>query len=47
MNDIIYLLRVEDGDKSHYIYIKKIDSLFNIHHQAIDKDKRCPSDLQR
>ena len=29
-NDIIYLLRVEDGEKSHYVYIKHIQRLLNI-----------------
>ena len=37
--DIIYLLKIYDKDKSHYTYIKKVNSLFNLHHQAVDKDK--------
>ena len=42
-NDIIYLLLVENEEKSHYIYIKNIDNLFNIHNCSFDKDKRfCP-----
>ena len=42
-NDIIYLLLVENEEKSHYIYIKNIDNLFNIHKCSVDKDKRfCP-----
>jgi hypothetical protein len=42
-NDIIYLLRVEQDDKSHYIYIKHIERLFNLHHHVEDKDKKlCP-----
>ena len=43
LNDCIYLLRVEDGDTSHYIYIKRIESLLNLHHHLQDKDNRfCP-----
>jgi hypothetical protein len=41
--DIAYLLRIEDENKSHYVYIKNIDHFFNTHNQSIDKDKRlCP-----
>jgi hypothetical protein len=51
INDIIYLLKIsQSGDEStntchkeHYVYIKHIERLFNLHHQGIDKDKRfCP-----
>jgi hypothetical protein len=43
LNDCIYLLRVEEGDTSHYIYIKRIESLLNLHHHLQDKDNRfCP-----
>ena len=43
LNDTISLLRIENTEKSHYVYIKHIDRLFNLHHQHIDKDKRfCP-----
>ena len=39
----IYLLRVENEEQSHFIYIRLIGRLMNIHHQAVDKDKRfCP-----
>ena len=42
-NDVICLLRVNYEEKSHYIYIKHIERLLNLHHQLIDKDKRfCP-----
>ena len=41
-NDIIYLLRIEQDDKSHYIY-KHIERLFNLHSSGDDKDKKlCP-----
>ena len=39
-NDIIYLLRVENDETSHYIYIKHVERLFNLHHQGCDKDKK-------
>jgi hypothetical protein len=43
LNDCIYLLRIEQEEQSHYVYIKKIESLLNLHHQLVDKDKRhCP-----
>ena len=43
MNDCIYLLRIENQEQSHYVYIKHIDRLFNLHHHIQDKDKRfCP-----
>ena len=43
LNDCIHLLRIEDEEQSHYVYIKHIDRLVNLHHQLIDKDKRfCP-----
>jgi hypothetical protein len=42
-NDIIYLLRVENDETSHYIYIKLVERLFNLHQHIADKDKRfCP-----
>ena len=42
-NDIIYLLRIEQDTKSHYIYIKHIERLFNLHSSGDDKDKKlCP-----
>ena len=43
LNDCIYLLRIEDEEQSHYVYIKHIDRLVNLHHHLVDKDKRfCP-----
>ena len=40
---MIYLLRVNDEEKSHYIYIQHIDRLLNLHTHIEDKDKRfCP-----
>ena len=42
-NDIVYLLRIENDEKSHYVYVKHVERLLNLHHQAVDKDKRfCP-----
>jgi hypothetical protein len=39
----VLLLRIEQEEQSHYVYIKKIESLLNLHHQLVDKDKRhCP-----
>ena len=39
----IYLSRVEDDEQSHFIYIKLIGRLMNIHQHTTDKDKRfCP-----
>jgi hypothetical protein len=43
LDDGIYLLRVEEGDNSHYIYIKHIERLLHLHHYLKDKDNRfCP-----
>ena len=43
LNDCIYLLRIDDEEQSHYVYIKHIDRLVKLHHHLIDKDKRfCP-----
>ena len=43
LNDCMYLLRVEEEDQAHYIYIKHLDRLFNAHQHVVDKDKRlCP-----
>ena len=42
-NDCIYLLRIGDETKSHYIYIKHLGRLLNINTHVEDKDKRyCP-----
>ena len=44
MNDCIHLLRLEDGTKSHYAYIKHIDRLLDRGKNMCDKDKRyCPT----
>ena len=41
--DHIYLLRVENDEQSHFIYIRLIGRLMNIHQHTTDKDKRfCP-----
>ena len=41
--DLIYLLRLEDGNKSHYIYIKNISRLLNLIKNSDDKERRyCP-----
>lgn len=43
MNELIYLLRIEDAEKAHYIYIKDIGRLLNLHHYMPNKDNRfCP-----
>ncbi len=41
--DLIYLLRLEDENKSHYVYIKKKSNLLNLSTHVTDKDKKfCP-----
>ena len=43
LNDLIYLLKVEHEEQSHYIYIKHIDRLLNTHRLTCHKDKAfCP-----
>ena len=43
LNDLIYLLKVDDKDQSHYIYVKHIDRLLNTHKLTCHKDKQyCP-----
>ncbi|MFM7978754.1 MAG: hypothetical protein ACKPKO_05510, partial [Candidatus Fonsibacter sp.] len=43
LKDLVYLLRVEDGDKAHYIYIKNVAHFFNLCHNCIEGDHRyCP-----
>ena len=43
MNDLIYLLRVEDKDQSHDIYVKHIDRILNTHKLTCHKNKAfCP-----
>ena len=42
-NDIIYLLRIDQGDKSHYVYIKNLDHFIHAHKHVEDASKRtCP-----
>ena len=41
--NVIYLLLVEQDEKAHYIYIRDIGRLLNLHHYMINKDVRyCP-----
>ena len=40
-NDIIYLLRISDDEKSHYIYIKHIARLLNLNGHRTNKTF-CP-----
>ena len=43
INNVIYLLRIEDDEKAHYIYIKHVGRLLNLHHYLNDKDTTdCP-----
>jgi hypothetical protein len=37
---LIYLLRIEDGDKSHFVYIKNISRLLNLTNNSDHKDRR-------
>jgi hypothetical protein len=42
-NDLIYLLRVTEGENSHYIYIKNVLHFINFVKCSKDKDKSfCP-----
>ena len=42
-NDVIYLLRIDNEEKSHYLYIKHLSRLFNLsRHVSIKKDCWCP-----
>ena len=43
-NDIIYLLRIENEENSHYVYIKHIERLFNLHanHCTNEPKRFCP-----
>ena len=41
MKSCLYLLRVEKDDKSHYIYIKNIGRLLNLHTHVQDKNIMC------
>ena len=36
LNDCVYLLRIEKQDQSHYIYIKKIERLLNLHTHIVE-----------
>ena len=43
LNDVISLLRIEDGDNGHYIYIKHLERLFHTYTcSAIVGKKICP-----
>ena len=43
LNDLIYLLRIEEEYQSHYIYVKHIERLLNTHKLTCHKDKQyCP-----
>ena len=43
LNDVIYLLRVENDDNAHYIYIKHLERLFNTHKcSQVKGTKLCP-----
>ncbi|MFM7982811.1 MAG: hypothetical protein ACKPKO_26155, partial [Candidatus Fonsibacter sp.] len=43
LKDLVYLLRVEDGDKAHYIYIKNVAHFFNLSEHCIEGNHRyCP-----
>ena len=43
LNDVIYLLRVENDDNAHYIYIKHLERLFNTHvNSKATGTKLCP-----
>ena len=42
-NDVIYLLRLDMEEKSHYIYIKHLERLFNLNRIVSKKDQNyCP-----
>ena len=42
-NDVIYLLRIDNDEKSHYIHIKHLQRLFNLNRIVSNKDKNyCP-----
>ena len=42
-NDVMYLLRIDKDDKSHYIYIKHLQRFFNLNRIVSNKDKSyCP-----
>ena len=38
-NDVIYLLRIEEENQSHYVYIKHIERLLNLNSYT-RKDKK-------
>jgi len=38
-NDVIYLLRLDVQEKSHYIYIKHLERFFNLNRIVSNKDK--------
>ena len=41
LNDRIYLLRVENEEKTHYIYIKHIEKLLNENTHVSGVNKKC------
>ena len=42
-NDVMYLLRIDKDEKSHYIYIKHLQRFFNLNRIVSNKDKSyCP-----
>ena len=38
--DVIYLLRIEDDKKSHFVYVKNISGLLNLTKNSDKKDRR-------
>ena len=40
MLDLVYMLRIDNAEESHYVYIKNISRLFNLSTHTGDKDKR-------
>ena len=42
-NDVVYLLRLDREDQSHYIYIKHLERFFNLNRHDSQRDKNyCP-----
>ena len=43
LNECIYLLRIENEEQSHYVYVKNIGSFLSLHHHKEDHGKLvCP-----
>ena len=40
--DVVYLLRISDGEQSHYVYIKHISRLFNLEKYTDERKCFCP-----